>query len=373
MNNQNQNEGGTNNPTSNALGGITGTNEDPGLERLNQASTESTNTTPNAETPPDNWQEAMKFFGMEYADVDSARQAFSKLGKYDEVHTDLQTSMAKIKDLESKVNLNPFANEFSEKVNALVQSGASIGEIVNFVTLQNIDPGSMSPRELIQMQMKHNNPNATPQEIKAAYDSKYGYADLEEGDSISAAQAYKEKEDANLALKFFQDQKVQVSKVEALEKRKAQEETLNRLNTEWSQWNGQNLLSDSTLNFTKEHFGVDLKFAIPIETKSAILRQVTAEAAAAGIELTQESIPQIQQYANKLVLRNHLPQILKSIVTQVTADVTKALAAESGNAEIKGGQGELNKGNPNAQGSGENKSYEDRVNEVVGDTTGGLL
>lgn len=286
--------------------------------------------------PPEAWKDVFGALGVEdVEDWDQARQTFeqyrNRYEKYPTLESQLKEQEARAKELEAKTKVSPYANDFSRTIDEMVREGAEPGEIARFVEIQSLNPQEMSDELAIKQMLKLQTPGATDSEIDAYYKQKYGIDQLEEGEQLNSATLFQIKQDATNARNQIKEKKVEVSRVDAVEQRKQMEQRMERLTQNWTEFNEKYLLSDQKITFDEDKFGINFSFQVPDETRQKIVRKATELAAQGGLTPTEEAWDQIRNFATNAVLIEHLPDLMKSIVSQVRADAEKGKAERDAN------------------------------------------
>lgn len=130
---------------------------------------------------------------------------------------EIETWKTKASELEAKIGSSPkFANQFVEKLNDIIASGADVAKINAYWQLANADLDTKSPLDILLMQKQMEHHGLAPDALKAYVLSKYGL-DSEDIDinSLPAAKAAELQIEAETAKQKLLAERVKLETVSA--------------------------------------------------------------------------------------------------------------------------------------------------------------
>lgn len=143
--------------------------------------------------------------GGAFKDVESFKSALPKISEYD-------TLKAAKEELEAKVNIKPFANEYVEKLNELIKSGAGEDQIKNFQKISQVDFDKLSPIDAkVANMVKDGYSEAIARKI---VEQEYPIEDFEEGSDERLILEEKLRISSKADFEALQSYKAEMSKVE---------------------------------------------------------------------------------------------------------------------------------------------------------------
>jgi len=116
-------------------------------------------------------------------------------------------------ELTLKVNQNPFADKRIEKLNELINKGASESEVENYWTLQKVDVEKLNEVDAVRRKLLMENPDLTSEDVDSLLEETYGATDLE---SIEGGKKAKLKQDARAAKHFLAEMQHKSSEPESI-------------------------------------------------------------------------------------------------------------------------------------------------------------
>lgn len=193
-------------------------NQTPEMGQEAQQSESTQNATIATETPsePDynNWLKEQT--GGTLTDVEALKSILPKVSEYDAL-------LSQKAELEQKLNVKPFQNEFVEKLNDFYKSGASEDQIKNFIKVSSIDLDKLSPVDVKVAAMVK---DGYKEDIaKAIVEQEFPIDSYEEGSTERIILEEKLRVSSQKDLETLKQYKADISKIDnPLEQLKAQEE-----------------------------------------------------------------------------------------------------------------------------------------------------
>lgn len=252
------------------------------------------------------------------------------------------------KELEAKVQMNPYANEFVQQVDQFFRQNRTEDEIRKFFDLHTKDVKSMSHSDAIVQKMMMENPGMDEGDVRLLVESQYEpqMSLAEDATDADKARYAREKKrlDAQMKLegeqarKWLQDQMKSFNSPEMEQKRQQQQQQMQQLTERWSKVS--NVLVDPKafddgikLDFEYKddkggwnysHPGYAPKITPEIQEQLSGL--ITQYAIQNNIPLSEEYIPQLMEYRDA-VLRNYFfDDFMKSILIDFHAEVAEQFA-----------------------------------------------
>lgn len=174
---------------------------------------EQAGTPPVAEAPTEstfNFEEELdKASGGQIKTKDQISALLETSRKYTELEAQLGTSRQDNEQLKAKADANPFANDFTKKLNDLYASNANDSQIQAFMAINKVDIDALSPLQTssLALQVKH---GLTPDEADRYLAKKYDI-DLADPSSIDKDAEIALKIDSGVDKEFLKTHKAQVS------------------------------------------------------------------------------------------------------------------------------------------------------------------
>lgn len=187
---------------------------------------------PNSETPPSSPpaaptfnldEELVKTTGGAIKSVSEISALLDKANKTQELETQLRQFQEENTSLKAKADTNPFANDFTKKLNDLYKSGANESQIQAFQIINRVgDIDALSPMDAstLALQVKH---GLTPDEAKAYLNDKYNLDPEDPNAQLTKNDEIKLKIESTADKDFLKTHKAEVSALPENTEAKAQQ------------------------------------------------------------------------------------------------------------------------------------------------------
>lgn len=133
------------------------------------------------------------------------RTTFQQVLERNEKYPHLES---KVRELEAKANIVPFATPLVENVNKLVAEGVAPDKLLSYVKLAVTDTSTMSPYDLLKTQLKFDPIGYTKPQIAALIEEKYGITADTNINDLSPLQAAQLKQAVVLAKQDLDSRRV---------------------------------------------------------------------------------------------------------------------------------------------------------------------
>lgn len=305
----------------------TETTQTPEMGQENQTA-ESTQTTPivpeQVEPDYNKWLDEQS--NGTFKDVDSFKSALPKLSEYD-------TLLSQKAELEAKLNVKPFQNEFVEKLNDFYKSGASEDQIKNFIKVSSVDLDQLSPVEVkIAAMVK----SGYKEDIaRVIVEQEYPIDSYDEGSTERIILQEKLRVSSQQDLEVLKQYKADISKIDnPLEKLQAEQEEA-RLQTiaQESQYKSQvsqvvpkiaevfTGLGEMTIKPAKEgeYDAMKMSFDYSEDFRTKVPDMVSNYFLDTKSPINEASVAEAREYINANYLANNIESILQANTRHVEA------------------------------------------------------
>jgi len=264
--------------------------------------------------------------GGTFKDVETFKSALPKFSEYDS----LLTQKA---ELEEKLNVKPFQNEFVEKLNDFYKSGASEDQIKNFIKVSSVDLEKLSPVEVkIAAMVK----DGYKEEIaKAIVEQEYPIDSYDEGSTERIILEEKLRVSSQKDLDTLKQYKADISKIDnPLEQLKAQQEQ-ERLTTIAQEEQYKNQVSQVVPKIAEVFTGLGevvikpgkegesepmkMSFDYSEDFKSKVPDMINSYFLDTKSPISEQSVAEAREYINANYLANNIESILQSNTRHVEA------------------------------------------------------
>lgn len=244
------------------------------------------------------------------------------------------------KNLEAQTQVKPWANELVEKVNNMFLEGADKAKILDYAQLHFQDFDQMSPEDLVRKSLSMKGydsdqvgylidrdfPMPNPDDFE---DDEAGYKRALRQRDLAVSVASKEaREHINSLLADTGDNGRE-------EQRQQDEQRRERLQSGWSKVVTSLSKSDGTLGFSipegdKALGGGSYSFDYvpPEDRNQEIIDAVTNRAVQAGLDITEENLPQIREMYQTLLWNVHREDYLRHMTYNMYAELSKHFAEQ---------------------------------------------
>lgn len=175
--------------------------------------TTPTDTPPPAQPPLDFDAELVKITGGNVKSKEELAAWIDRSAKYDDLESRLKTFEDENTSLKAKVSTDPFANDFTKRLNDLYKSGATESQIQAFTAINRVtDLDGLSPVDarLLALQIKS---GLTEEEARVYLNASYKIDPDENDEQTVKNENIRLKVDARADLEFLKTHKADVSKV----------------------------------------------------------------------------------------------------------------------------------------------------------------
>lgn len=283
----------------------------------NAPQAEIANEQPPASVPetPDYSKILSELTSGEVSDVDTLKSFLTKGKEYD-------TILSKNTELEEKLKVDPFANEFSKSFNDMLKSGKSKDEIDAFYKASTLDIDALSAKEAKVMQMVREGYNA--EIAKKMVEKEFPIDEYEEGDEERQILEEKLRVSAISAKESLKQWKKDVMTVDTTLADQAEQQRLESIANEQSRrtqikQNAPTIASQFTglgelnLNGKEGEEALKLKFDYSEDFKSQLPQRIESFFTDGLMELTPENIKHAEHYAKADYLVKNIDSIVQDV------------------------------------------------------------
>lgn len=155
-------------------------------------------------------EELVKITGGAIKSKDDIAALLETSKKAIELETQLKTYQEENTNLKGKVDVNPFANDFTKKLNDLYASNATDTQIQAFMAINKVDLDQLTPLQTssLALQIKH---GLTPDEAIVYLNNKYGIDPEEPNATLDKNAEIALKIDSGVDREFLKTHKAEVS------------------------------------------------------------------------------------------------------------------------------------------------------------------
>lgn len=289
-----------------------------------------------------------------FTDVDSFKSAIPKIKEYDLRVSENETLLKQKEELEAKLNVDPFVNEFTKTLDSMIRAGKSADEIENFTKISRLNLDEISSVDAKVMVMVKNGYSESIARQKVERDFP-----IEEHEEGSVERSILEEELRVSSLQdrqILKDYKKELTAVDTSAQQAAQNEAERlkldgiaklKAHTDFVKQSVPKIveniqgLGEVNLNGKKDAEALNLNFDYNDEFKSLLSQKLEAFFLDGQMEVNDENIAEAKRYIKADYLERNFEQIAQSIakhVESVTAEkyVNKyenrtGLPAETGN------------------------------------------
>lgn len=294
-------------------------------------------------------------------DIDAWNQDFTRitgLKSIDEINN-LRSASERVTtlerenaDLKVKVNTNPWANDFSKRINDMI-AGGKTDQLIPFIKLQGTNFGELSPEAVIKMEKSLQRPGWSQQKIDAWFNKEYPLPD-EEAENFEHLKSVRDIEIEDKA----------AASIEALEKQKVDTSVVDNPKDQSNQQ--QQVLSERVEKLTPLTVAlVDRITELPIqydfevnedgsgggsyelkykpnlssEKKQEIIQKAVQFHAGQGTPMTPAGLVKIQETVNTLITVATMQDRERAIIMDLTASAREQVVKDVTNTKpvAKGG------------------------------------
>lgn len=301
----------------------TTTEQTPNTEIV-EGTTESQEQQPNAEIAEvkpeeqtqqiDHVQILSELIG-EQTDVETLKSTYQKGKEYDTVLTQKA-------ELEEKLKIDPFANEYVKTVNEMIKAGKSMSEIDNFHKLSKVDVATLSPIDAKVMVMVKEGYNEDI--ARDIVNAEYPLEDHEEGTPERRILEEKLRVSSEKDREQLSAWKKEVSHIDTSASEEAERQRLEGIAREQDRIKaikGQapiiaekfTGLGERILNGKEGDEAVKLKFDFSPEYKSELPSRLENFFVEANLELNEDNIAQAEKYVRADYLEKNIDTIIQDV------------------------------------------------------------
>ena len=258
-------------------------------------------------------------------------------------HSPLQ---ARVKELEAKQSLNPFANEFVSQTNEFFAKGGSVDEFYEFLSVKKLDPEKMAPLDMLRYDYRSRYKGLNDQEIDALIRKDIGSWEPVKGEDGTekpvdlSVQAEMKRRSQEIATKIKETQtKLQTpaAAIQAKQQEEKQQQLLNSMQqlvgfavkdlnkVPLSLKDKEKELFNFEFELPKEFSGLALQAVMPLAIEA--FQKGTLSVSQADFE--SKTVPQIKAWATQAAWAAYGPQIAEVMVRDALAKASKEQAAQS--------------------------------------------
>lgn len=252
----------------------------------------------------------------EVKDVDTFKTLFPKAKNYD-------TLLSEKSELEEKLKVDPFANEYSKTIDSMIRNGKSFEEIENFHKLSKVDIDALSPIEAKIMVMVSK--GFDPEIAKEIVEEEYPLHNYDEGSSDRRKLEEKLRVNQEEDKKVLRDIKKDLTAVDNSPAEKAEAD---RLQAIANQKQFENIIKEAAPTLAQKFTGLGernlngkegddalkLNFDYSDEFKAELPAKIESFFVDGQMELNETNIQLAEKYARADYLERNFDSILQSAV-----------------------------------------------------------
>lgn len=298
-------------------------------EIVEQTTTEQAPTT-TEEVPVDYAKILSEVTEGQFTDVEQFKASLPKLKEYDSLS-------GKVTELEEKLKVNPFANDFAKTVNDLIGAGKSADEIDNFIKISRLDIDQLPAVDAKVMRMVKDGYN---QEIaRQIVESDYPINDFEEGSVDRQILEEKLRVSSIDDRKILKEYKQELTTVDNSAQVQAEQERLN--NIAIAEQHKQSVkavvpkiaetivgLGEKNLNGKDGDEAIKLKFDYNAEYKAELPAKLESFFLDGGLEVNEQNIAFAQKYIRAEYLEKNEEALFQQVFKHAEALTTERLVAK---------------------------------------------
>lgn len=214
-------------------------------------------------------------------------------GKYNDwatVETELTTWQQRATELEQTLGserASRFPNERMKQMAEMYEKGATDAEVDNWLTIQKLDVGKMSPDEAIKMKLRMDYPGVSNEDIEARMERLYGF---EEGDERAERLAKSEKAFAAEEAKRFLSQQIKASsEPESVRQAAAREAQIAQQVKEW-EGHLPAVTQDLKVPLSVKDADFEYSFELPIEVGAEAKKYILDSIRQEGLPVNAKTV-----------------------------------------------------------------------------------
>lgn len=126
-----------------------------------------------------------------------------------------QETVSELEQFRAKAAIKPFASDFVERMNALVEAGTSPDRIQQFVNLSMTEVDKIPPYQALHMATAMQKPHFSPSEVAAFIEDTYGVTPETDVNNLPGNIAYKVKDALVAASNYLNQERVALGELKA--------------------------------------------------------------------------------------------------------------------------------------------------------------
>lgn len=299
-------------------------------EIVEQTTTDTAPITTTEEVPVDYAKILSEVTEGQFTDVEQFKASLPKLKEYDSLS-------GKVTELEEKLKVNPFANDFAKTVNDLIGAGKSADEIDNFIKISRLDIDQLPAVDAKVMRMVKDGYN--PEIARQIVESDYPINDFEEGSVDRQILEEKLRVSSIDDRKILKEYKQELTTVDNSAQVQAEQERLN--NIAKAEQHKQSVkavvpkiaetivgLGEKNLNGKEGDEAIKLKFDYNAEFKAQLPAKLESFFLDGGLEVNEENIAFAQKYIRAEYLEKNEEALFQQVFKHAEALTTERLVAK---------------------------------------------
>lgn len=306
------------------------TTEAPASTEIVEQTTTETAPTTTEEIPVDYAKIISEVTEGQFTDVEQFKASLPKLKEYDSLS-------GKVTELEEKLKVNPFANDFAKTVNDLIGAGKSADEIDNFIKISRLDIDQLPAIDAKVMRMVKDGYN--PEIARQIVESDYPINDFEEGSVDRQILEEKLRVSSIEDRKILKEYKQELTTVDNSAQVQAEQERLN--NIAKAEQHKQSVkavvpkiaetivgLGEKNLNGKEGDEAIKLKFDYNAEYKAQLPAKLESFFLNGQMEVNEENIAYAQKYIRAEYLEKNEEALFQQVFKHAEALTTERLVAK---------------------------------------------
>lgn len=266
----------------------------------------------------------------QFTDVEQFKASLPKLKEYDSLS-------GKVTELEEKLKVNPFVNDFAKTVNDLIGAGKSADEIDNFIKISRLDIDQLPAVDAKVMRMVKDGYN--PEIARQIVESDYPINDFEEGSVDRQILEEKLRVSSIDDRKILKEYKQELTAVDNSAQVQAEQERLN--NIAKAEQHKQSVkavvpkiaetivgLGEKNLNGKDGDEAIKLKFDYNAEYKAELPAKLESFFLDGGLEVNEDNIAFAQKYIRAEYLEKNEEALFQQVFKHAEALTTERLVAK---------------------------------------------
>lgn len=265
-----------------------------------------------------------------FSDVDSLKAALPKIKEYD-------TLLSAKTELEEKLKVDPFANDYVKTLNEMVKSGKSADEIENFTKISRLDLDQISAVDAkVMVMVKAGYSEAIARQI---VEDDFPIEDYPEGSSermkLEEKLRVSSMEDRRILKEYKKDlttvdnsaqQAAETARLQVVAKTEEHKNQVKQLTPKIAETIVG--LGEKNLNGKEGDEAVKLNFDFNAEYKNSLNEKVESFFLDSQMEMTEENVDLAKKYIRADYLERNFDQIAQSIYKHAESITTERMVAK---------------------------------------------